>query len=225
MMSFILQSARVVTAATVLAATLPVLPAGADAMNKPTPALTAFQSAWSKVDNYSETIVAHETTNDGKSSQDRTYSYKFVKPTAALIEITDGPGKGGGAAWHGGDRVKGHQGGFLSHVKLIISIDDPRATSLRGDTIEVASFGYELDHFLGTAGTLTEAAGSGGTVVTLTPSSPEKSGVTKETLTIDSATHLPTERDQYVGATIVKSEKFSDVKLNPGLTVKDIDIV
>jgi outer membrane lipoprotein-sorting protein len=224
-MSHFSQSARLAAVAAFLTASLPVLPAVADAPNKPTPAMTAFAAAWSKVDNYSETIVAHETTNDGKSSQDRTYSYKFVKPTAALIEITDGPGKGGGAAWHGGDRVKGHQGGFLSHVKLIISITDPRATSLRGDTIEVASFGYELDHFLNTPGTLSEAAGPGGTVVTLTPPAPEKSGVTKETLTIDSSTHLPVERDQYVGATIVKTEKFSDVKLNPGLTVKDIDIV
>lgn len=218
------QSARIAAAAALFAAALPGISPAADS-NKPTAALTAFQTAWAKVDNYSETIVAHETTNDGKSSQDRTYSYKFVKPTAALIEITDGPGKGGGAAWHGGDRVKGHQGGFLSHVKLIISITDPRATSLRGDTLEVASFGYELEHFLSTAGTLTEAAGSGGAVVTLTPSAPETTGVTKETLTIDNTTHLPVERDQYVGATIVKTEKFSDVKLNPGLTVKDIDIV
>ena len=224
-MSHFSRSARLAAAVALAAGTLPAAAVAADSANKPTAAITAFQAAWGKVDNYSETIVAHETTNDGKSSQDRTYSYKFVKPTAALIEITDGPGKGGGAAWHGGDRVKGHQGGFLSHVKLIISITDPRATSLRGDTIEVASFGYELDHVLNTAGTLSEAAGASGAVVTLTPSSPEKSGVTKETLTIDNMTHLPVERDQYVGATIVKSEKFSDVKLNPGLTVKDIDIV
>jgi len=224
-MSYFSQFVRVGAAAALLTATLPGLPASADSTNKPTAATSAFSDAWAKIDNYSETIVAHETTNDGKSSQDRTYSYKFVKPTAALIEITDGPGKGGGAAWHGGDKVKGHQGGFLSHVKLIISINDPRATSLRGDTLEVASFGWELDHFLNTAGTLSDEKSGGKTVITLTPASAEKNGVTKETLTLDDSTHLPVERDQYVGSTLVKTEKFSDVKLNPGLTVKDIDIV
>jgi len=224
-MSYFSKFVRVSAAAALLAATLPALPAAAESANKPTAALNAMSDAWSKVDNYSVSIVTHETTNDGKATQDRTYSYKFVKPTAALIEITDGPGKGGGAAWHGGDRVKGHQGGFLSHVKLIISINDPRATSLRGDTLEVASFGWELDHFLNTPGTLSDEKSGGKTVVTLTPSAAEKNGVTKETLTIDESTHLPVERDEFVGSTLVKSEKFKDLKLNPGLTVKDIDIV
>ncbi len=225
-MSSLLHPVRIAALGALVALAVPSLTAAAPGTtNKATPAMTAFSQAWSKIDNYSETITTHETTNDGKSTQDRTYSYKFVKPNAALIEITDGPGKGGGAAWHGGDRVKGHQGGLFSHIKLMVSIDDPRATSLRGDTIDVASFGYELDHFLDTPGTLSESAANGGTLVTLTPSSPEKNGVTKETLQVDSATHLPTERTQYVGSTVVKTEKFSDVKLNPGLTVKDIDIV
>jgi outer membrane lipoprotein-sorting protein len=197
--------------------------------SKTTPALTAFATAWASVHDYSETILAHETTNDGKQTQDRTYSYEFVKPTSALIQIVDGPGKGGGAAWHGGDQVKGHQGGLFSGVKLMISKSDPRATSLRGDQIDVASFGFDLDHFANTPGTLAEAAGpalegQATTAVTLTATPAEASGVTKEILDISTTTHLPVKREQYVGAMLVKSEEFKDVKLNPGLTVHDINL-
>jgi len=197
--------------------------------NKPTPALEAFGTAWAAVHDYSETIIAHETTNDAKQSQDRTYSYEFVKPTSALIQITDGPGKGGGAAWHGGDQVKGHQGGLFSGMKLMISKSDPRATSLRGDQIDVASFGYELDHFLNTPGTLSEAPGpalegQATMAVTLEASPAEANGVTKEVLDISTTTHLPVKREQYAGAALVKSEEFKDLKLNPGLTVKDINL-
>jgi outer membrane lipoprotein-sorting protein len=197
--------------------------------NKPTPALEAFATAWAAVHDYSENIITHETTNDGKETQDRTYSYEFVKPTSALIQITDGPGKGGGAAWHGGDQVKGHQGGLFSGVKLIISKSDPRATSLRGDQIDVASFGFDLDHFLNTPGTLSEAPGptvqgQATTAVTLAASPAEPNGVTKEVLDISATTHLPVKREQFAGAALVKSEEFKDLKLNPGLTVKDINL-
>jgi outer membrane lipoprotein-sorting protein len=219
---------RLAACVALAAASIPALRASA-LETKTTPALSAFASAWDKITSYTETIVTHEVTNDGKSSQDRTYGYKFLKPTYAVIDIEDGPGKGGGAAWHGGDRVKGHQGGLFSGVKLMVPITDARATSLRGDTLDVASFAYELNHFQSTPGTLAEGPGPsvGGdatTEVTLNASPAESNGVTKETLDISNATHLPIKRTQYVGGTVVKTEIFSDVKLNPGLTIKDIDL-
>lgn len=202
-----------------------------DVKNKPVPAFQAFQKAWEAVDNYEETIVVHETTNDGKQTQDRTYDYKFVKPTYALITITDGPGKGGGAAWHGGDKVKGHQGGLLSHLKLIVPINDPRAVDMRGDTLVVASFQWELNHYLTMPGTMTEASGPtidghATTAVTLAINEPaSNNGVSKDVLDLDNSTHLPARREQYVGSALVKSETFKDVKLNPGLKPSDIDII
>jgi outer membrane lipoprotein-sorting protein len=227
---FLSRSLRFGVSLALIGSSFPTSGAGAMAgETKTTPALTAFAGAWSGITNYTATIVTHETTNDGKSSQDRTYSYKFLKPTNAVIEIVDGPGKGGGAAWHGGDRVKGHQGGMLSGIKLMVPITDGRATSLRGDTLDVASFGYELNHFQSIPGALSEAAGpqvgSDSTIqVTLAPSSAEANGVTKETLDISNASHLPVRRTSYVGGTIVKVETFSNVKINPGLTIGDIDL-
>ena len=240
-MSNCLSWIKIVRLGAALALLLGVMPAlqapaqtpvpASDVKNKPTPAFPALEKAWDGVTNYEDTIVVHETTNDGKQSQDRTYDYKFVKPTYALITITDGPGKGGGAAWHGGDKVKGHQGGLLSHLKLIIPINDPRAVSLRGDTLVVASFQWEINHFLTEPGTMSEAPGpaidgKATTAVSLAIGDPASNdGVTKDVLYVDNSTHLPDRREQYVGATVVKTETFKDVKLNPGLTPTDIDIV
>ncbi len=195
-------------------------------VNKSTPELDAFRKAWEGVNNYTDVITAHETTNDGKETQDRTYDYKFVKPNAALISITAGPGKGGGAAWHGGPKVKGHQGGAIAHLKLIVPKNDPRATSLRGDQIEVASFGFELDQLSTVPGTLTEAKTADGVAITLVPTATESTGVTKEVITLNPTTHLPVKREQFIGDKSVKTEVFTNVQVNvPNLTVKDIDII
>src|SRR5580658_2765900 len=80
----------------------------------------AFFDAWSKIDSYTCTITAHETK--GTDVQDRVYHYAYLKPHFARIDIVDGPGKGGGAVWTGGDSVRGHQGGLLSGIQLNVSI-------------------------------------------------------------------------------------------------------
>lgn len=194
-------------------------------VNKITPAFAAFRTVWEGLANYSETIVSHETTNDGKAVQDRTYRYTFVKPDAALIEITAGPGKGGGIAWHGGPTVHGHKGGLIAFVKLTLSKSDPRVTSLRGDQVEVASYGYELDRFLTVPGTLSEAPTPLGTAVTFTLATPDRTGITKEILVLSNATHLPVEHEAFVGDERVKLEKLSNVTLDaPNLTAAKLDI-
>ncbi|MGP6156066.1 MAG: hypothetical protein ACLPYS_00780 [Vulcanimicrobiaceae bacterium] len=198
-------------------------PAVAD--NAPTPAFAAFAKAWSSVDNYHETIVVHEIYQN--KTQDRTYDYSFKKPSFAHIEVTGGPGRGSGAVWRGGDAVKGHQGGFLSMVHMNVPIGDARATSLRGDTIDVASFGYELKHFWETPGTMSEVPGPTiegvtTTAVSLAVADPAKNkNLSKDVLDISNETHLPARREQYEGDTLVKSETFRNVQLNPGL--KDSD--
>jgi outer membrane lipoprotein-sorting protein len=201
----------------------PVLPAAAQ--NVPTPAFDAFQKAWSAIEDYHETIVVHEIYQN--NTQDRTYDYSFKKPSFAHIEVTAGPGRGSGAVWRGGDTVKGHQGGFLSMLRMNVPIADGRATSLRGDTIDVASFAYELEHFLRTPGTLAEGPGPAiegvpTTAVTLAVADPAKNeGVSKDVLDISNETHLPVRREQYAGETLVKTETFRNVQLNPGLKASD----
>ncbi|TAM56175.1 hypothetical protein EPN52_15110 [bacterium] len=209
-------------AALIAAFVAPVsLPAQAD----PLPALDAFSSAWSKVDSYTCKIVTHETKDS--STQDRTYGYEYLKPHFAKISIDSGPGHGGGATWHGGDTVSGHQGGLLRGIHLTVSIHDGRATSLRGDTMDTAAFQYLLDYYRGNDAHATQAAGpavDGAPTdeIVLTDLDPTKTGgVTRDLLLISTKTHLPVERQRFAGSALVKSEHYIDVALNPGLKESD----
>lgn len=215
-----LRPARVAAfaASAALLAGLLQLPAGAASGS----AAAAFLDAWSKVNNYTDTIVSHET--DGKTTQDRTYHFAYLKPHYARIDIIEGPGKGGGAVWAGGDTVRGHQGGFLSGIKLQVSIHDGRATSLRGDTVDYASFESSAQQVKSakdpTEGTAT-VDGQSTDAVTITYPSGAADGVTKRVIYLSKASHLPVRRSTYAGDTLVKQETFSEVKLNPGLKPDD----
>jgi outer membrane lipoprotein-sorting protein len=201
----------------VVAACLPVRALGADALGGD------FITAWTAVDNYTATITAHET--NGKDTQDRVYHYAYKKPHFAKIDIISGPGRGSGAAWTGGDHVKGHQGGLLSGVKMSIPITDGRATSLRGDTIDRASFqGVADDLKSGKVEPVTTIATIDGVpsdlvTIDLVPAVP--GGVTREVIAFARTTHLPVRRTSFAGDAQVKQEDFSEVKVNPGLTEAD----
>lgn len=187
--------------------------------------LADFADAWAKVNDYTCNVKVHET--DGAKTEDRLYAYAFKKPHMARIDILAGPGKGSGAVWLGGDKVKGHQGGFLSGIHLTVDITDKRATSLRGDTIDTGSFGAILDSFKTTKGELSQGPGPSinGTpteAISLKVTAPAaNNNVSRDQLFIAKATHLPIRRVRYEGDKIVKDETFFNIKLNPGLTAAD----
>jgi len=188
-------------------------------------ALSDFADAWSKVDNYSCSIVAHETL--GTQTQDRRYDFWFKKPTFAKIEITSGPGKGSGSAWHGGDSVLGHQGGLLHGIKMNVSINDSRAVSLRGDNITAGIFGNMLATYQSNIGAVSEAPGetidgAATDMVTLKIANPAANkNVSRDVLYLSKTTRLPVRRMRYEGDKLVKQEDFVNLKVNPGL--KDSD--
>jgi outer membrane lipoprotein-sorting protein len=186
------------------------------------PAETAFFEAWGKINSYTSTVVDHET--NGKETQDRTYHFAYLKPHFARIDIVEGPGKGGGAVWTGGDTVRGHQGGFLSGVQLTVSIHDSRAVSLRGDTLLRASFQSVVDD-LKAASNVTESSGTEGgqavDVLSAPLASADSAGVTKHVVYLSKATHLPVQRTTYAGDQVVKTEKWSDVNTNANLKESD----
>ena len=220
-------SLRAMTLLGVLAVTTSLALRPAFAENKQTPAFAAFAKAFASVGDYSDQIVVVETTDDGSRTESRTYAYMWMRPSSAKIDVLDGPGKGGGVVWTGGDKGTGHQGGILSGIKASISIHDPRATSLRGDALDVASFDWELKHYRTTLGTLSEAAGAviGGvatTAVTFAVADPKANvNVSKEVLYLSNTTHMPARREQYVGSRLVKTETFKEVKLNNGFKPSD----
>lgn len=181
------------------------------------PAVAAFASAWARIDRYRATLEMHEIS--GEDVQDRTYAYEFARPTTATIAIVRGPGHGGKVFWTGGESIVGEPPGILSAIRIHLSIHDRRATTLRGDTVAMASFGWLLDHLRRTAATARESAGESvdgvaTTDVSLDIAHPsDDDGLTREIVTFSNATKLPVEVRRYVGARIVKSIIYRDVTI------------
>jgi hypothetical protein len=189
------------------------------------PALSAFGAAVDTLQDYTVTIAVHET--DGKRAQDRAVRYWYKKPTTAKIEVISGTGRGSVAVWRGGGSVRGHQGGFLSAIKLTVGIHDARAVSLRGDTSDSAYFGNVLERFKTTKGELSEApgpeiAGVSTEAITLKVADPSRNQrISKDVVYLSRATHLPVKRERFEGDVLVKSQFFSNLKLNLNLTDQD----
>ena len=180
----------------------------------------AFLDAWGKVSSYTANIKVHETK--GTDILDRTFHYAYLKPHFAKIDITGGPGRGGGAVWKGGDTVTGHRGGMVSFVKLTKSINDPEATGLRGGTIAEASF-ENMAEAVKAAATATngEETVNGTAYDTVTMPFTDSSGATKRILFLSRSTHLPARRVTYAGNTVVATEDFTDV--NTAANLKESD--
>ena len=162
----------------------------------------------------------HETK--GTDVRDRTFHYAFLKPHFAKIDITGGPGRGGGAVWKGGDTVTGHRGGFISMIKLTKSIHDPEATGLRGGTIAEASFENMAEAVKAAASeTNGEETVNGTAYDTVTIPFTDAAGATKRVIFLSRATHLPARRVTYAGNTVVATEDFTDV--NTAANLKESD--
>ena len=180
----------------------------------------AFLDAWAKVSSYTVDIKVHETK--GTDVQDRTYHYAYLKPHFAKIDITGGPGRGGGAVWKGGDTVTGHRGGAISFIKLSKPIHDAEATDLRGGTIAQASFEDSAEQLKAAASSTNGEETIGGTAFdTVAYPYKDDHGATKRVLVLSRVTHLPVRRVTYVGESVVETEEFTN--LNVAANLKEGD--
>ncbi len=189
-----------------------------------TPALTAFDEAFTKVNDYTVTVRAHETKGD--RIQDRTYHYWFKRPNLAKTLIVAGDGSGSGGVWNGGDQVSGHQGGMLAFIHLKVGLHDPRAVSLRGYTIPEGLLQNEVDKFKDAKGDLSQRGGPEidgvpTDEIDLKLSDPVDDGVTRMALYLNKQTHWPVRQVRWAGDKIVADETFLDLKTNVGLTEGD----
>jgi outer membrane lipoprotein-sorting protein len=186
----------------------------------PTGAAAAFLDAWAKVPSYTANIKVHMTK--GNDVQDRTYHYAYLKPHFARIDITGGPGRGGGAVWKGGDTVSGHQGGILSGIHLTVSIHDGRAVDLRGHTIAMGSF-ENVAEAIKAAPSVTngEETVNGSAYDTVTYPCKDDVGATKCVVFLNRTTHMPARRVTYEGDKVVETEDFTDVNTSANLKESD----
>jgi len=200
-----------------IAGTLCVVAAGSApasaAATKPSEAMAQYAAAWGKLTTYTCTITSSEIS--GSRVQDRVYAMFFQKPYDTRLNITGGDGKGSAAVWHGGDTVTGHQGGWLTPIKLNLNIHAHLATTIRGTTIADANFGAIYDHLASLkSATMTADTDGANTTVTVPVADASKDGgVTKEVVVLGKDS-LPVEYDQYEGDQQVRHVAYSDVSLN-----------
>lgn len=194
-----------------------IAPAGA-VSTKPADAMARYAAAWGKLNTYTCTITSREIS--GSKVQDRVYAMFFQKPSDTRLNITGGDGKGSAAVWHGGDTVSGHQGGWLSGIKLNLNIHAHLATTIRGTTIADANFGAIYDHLTGLKSTAmtAETEGANTTITVPVADATKDDGVTKEVVILGQD-GLPVEYDQYEDIQQVKHVVYSDVVLN--VTIPD----
>ena len=189
------------------------------------PAITAFEEIFSKVNDYTVTVHAHEVLGD--QTQDRVYQFMYKKPHLVKTLIVSGPGSGGGGVWNGGDTVSGHQGGILSFIHLRVGIHDGRATSLRGYTIPDGVLQNQVAKYTTMKGVLSQRDGPdiGGQPTTLVElkiaEGAGEPGETRAVIYFSKATHLPVAQMRWAGDKLISREFWTDLRLNVGL--KDSD--
>ncbi len=208
----------------IAAMALLVMPKAGLAANS-APAIVAFDAAFAKVTDCTYKLHAHEVL--GSATQDRVYDYSFMKPHFAKTLIESGDGKGSGGVWSGGDTVSGHQGGFLSGIHLTVSLNDHRATSLRGYTIPDGLMQNIVATYANTPGKLSQSPGgkiagvdTDRLVLDVTDPSSD-GGVSKKILYLSQTTHFPMREIMYAGAQVVLDQSITDIKTNVGLTQGD----
>jgi outer membrane lipoprotein-sorting protein len=189
------------------------------------PALAAFDTMFAGINDYTAVIHAHEAK--GSATQDRVYSYMFMKPHYAKTLILSGDGKGSGGVWAGTNQISGHQGGILSGIHLKVDLHDPRAVSLRGVTIPEGLLQNVVGRYGTIPGTLTQSNGGmvGGVEtdrLDLKVTDPTSNdGVSEQILYLSRETHWPVRQILYSGSQIVLDESITDLKTNTGLTQAD----
>lgn len=176
--------------------------------------LNRFESAWNNLQSYTCTWTVHEV--EGTNVQDRVYHVFFQKPLNTRAEVVDGDGKGSVAVWEGGDRVRGHQGGILSLIKLNLDIHNRLAVGLRGATIAQVNLGWLLQHLQSISTnnfTVTQQGGDSVLSAHVTDAPPD-TDVVKEVY-VFAPSGLPVEGFQYAdNDVLLKHVVYSDYQLN-----------
>lgn len=205
------RSCLIIVAALALIAAAPPKTGSASAI------IARFASAWNNLRSYTCTWSVHEVK--GTRVQDRMYHIFFQKPLNTRAEVVAGDGKGSAAVWTGGDRVRGHQGGFLSLIRMTLGVNNRLAVSLRGATISQVNMGWLLSH-LQSIGVVNFAVTQQGvnSVLTARVQEPSPDADVVREVYVFAPSGLPLEGSQYGEHDVVlKHVVYSDYQLNPVL--------
>ena len=174
--------------------------------------------------------------------QKRIMKYYFKKPFLVRMEVTFGTkanDKGSEAIYSGGDRIKGHQGGFLSMIALNVNINSGLVVSLRGHNVRdstmeamIKRIEFYQENGLVSLGKITKIDQRTAIPLILNPKDtasllelfPEdielKQGGTQEVIYVDEEYKLPIKWENYNEHEIVRTFKYSDLKVSLGLPIE-----
>jgi hypothetical protein len=190
------------------------------------PALGEFDAAFTRVSDYTYRLTSHEVR--GRTTQDRVYSYAFMKPHLAKVQIISGDGSGNVAVWTGGDQISGKQRGLLSFVHMKVGLHDSRALSLFGFTLTDGLLQNVVAAYRTWPGKLTQRStaidGQPATLIQLSMDPLSHGGVTTTQLFISRRSHMPLHQFFLAGDHVVLDQSFSDIRVNTGLKPSDFSL-
>ncbi len=166
---------------------------------------------------YSATVTVFE--QKGTQIQNSIFEYDFRKPSNATVHLM-GPYVGVTIVWNGGLTVAAHRGsGLMALFKKTFSLHDPQMTTIRGLSVDQASFGAILAHAQQKPGTLYQGAGEmidgvfTDAMVFVPAAAVTNSGLTQEIIEVSTSTHLPMRVLGFEGPTLVREIDFSNVRV------------
>ena len=180
--------------------------------------------AWEGVKDY--TCIMDSYNRLGDKEESKTYQYWYLKPGYIRMKVIKGKGKGGEVYYDPTrKKVRGHKGGFLSFVVLTLDPNDKRVTSIRGVRVDQTTFGYilaQLKPYVDAGECqVVEENGMKGPVCTA-GNQAYHGDIWKEKVLFDQ-NNLPVVWERYgKDGTLLYRLVCRDVKLNSGLTLKDV---
>lgn len=194
-------------------------------------AFAALQNEWSHVRDYTVNVEAHEVL-DGHTYNDGL-RYEYRRPDRARLEIIYGAQRGSIVTWNGDDSATAYRRD-LSFLKVRYGARDRRVTSARGNGVLTPNFDAIIACFESHPHSITESPGpsidgNATTAITLDRSNfscPADSkldhDITRDVLYVSKRTHFPLLRERYAGSARVESWKLTNLKINSGLTDRDL---
>ncbi len=207
-----------------------LIPLPSSFADPPTPQsiVEAFQAMYESISDYQCRMEEH--CRQGSRHEERTINFYFKKPRFIRMDILKGnrfSDTGSVGVYGNGGKVTGRKGGLLSFLAITVDKHDPQATTIRGLAFDQSDMRATLEkmQFHLAESTCTLSMGGGIYELVFEPRDPSRNdGVTRDVITLDAATLLPTSSDSFEGDQLVQHAEWSSYIIDAGLPDQLFDV-
>jgi outer membrane lipoprotein-sorting protein len=180
--------------------------------------LRRAQQSYQEINDYQCEVTLF--TRKGQRQQDARLEFAFKKPGMVRARVIAGSHRGSEVVVRRDGKIRGHQGGILSAIKVTLGRDDRRLYNIRGEPVWDADWGAFLRKFQAALEQRPVEAvvhpGEAGTLVadlrlTGTPQ-PDR-----QVYIVDASSFLLRGAERYEGDTLVTRITYAKERLNPNL--------